>query len=197
MYLQLFEYFVNNRDVQPNVTLPLNPDVLSAVYDLSTRFIDNKKIALCSRKKAGVTLGSIDQYLKLVRLFVNNSETIYKILNLSDFKTFHHSLLELEEVLLVMLNVSSSVKAKNVNGESIKEEENNLEDNKTLDDIKSDVISKIERESKTDEEPKEDDGEENCHEEKDKHEDSDFLENKNDTECITWVFNEDITCPHG
>lgn len=56
---------------------------------------------------------------------------------------------------------------------------------------------KIENETKTDDENKDDDVEDNSYEENFKHDDSDSMEYKNETECMSWAFNEDITCTHG
>lgn len=204
MYLELFEYFVNNHDIPPNTALPLNPDLLSVACDPSSSFVEDKKFFKSkdrSRfiKMDGITLEAIDGCRKLAHLFVNNSISIFKILNVeTDFKPFHYSLLELESVLEEMTNILSSVIAKKVNDELANEE---LKYDSTKMDgskiIKSESSVPIESESKTDDEHKDDDVEDNSHEEKDKHDDSDSFDNKNDTEYMSWGFNEDITCPHG
>lgn len=202
MYLELFEYFVNNHDVPPNTALPLNPELLSVVCDPSSSFVEDKKFFKSkdrSRyiKMEGITLESIDGCRKLAHLFVNNSISIFKILKLNDFKPFHYSLLELESVLEEMTNILSSVIAKKVNDELANEEQkydsNKRDNSKNI----SECVIPNESESKTDDEHKEDDVEDNSHEEKDKHDDSDSFDNKNDTEYMSWGFNEDITCSHG
>lgn len=201
MYLELFDYYVNNHDVPANTDLPLKPDLLSAVYDPSGHFVEDKNHLKSSdrnhfKNMGGITIEGIDKCLKLAQSFVNNSESIFKILNLNEFKPFHYSLLELESVLQEMMNILSSVIAKKhcdklsnqeTNHESIK-----IDDAEVL--VKSDCVQ---NESKTYDEHKEDDIEDNSHEEKERHDDSESLDNKNETECISWVFNEDITCTHG
>jgi len=194
MYLELFDYYVNNHDVPSNTKLPLNPDLLSAVYDSSSRFVEDKKHLKSydgnhSNKMGEITIDAIDKCLKLARSFVNNSESIFTILKLNDFKPFHYSLLELESVLVEMMNILSSVIAKK-NSDKLVNEKNHK-------NIKADNTEITINESKTDDEHKEDDVEDTSHEEKEKHDDSDSLDNKNETECISWVFNEDITCTHG
>jgi len=202
MYLELFEYFVNNHDIPQNTALPLNPDLLSVVCDSSSSFVEDKKFFKAkdrSRfiKMEGITLESIDGSRKLANLFVKNSISIFKTLKLNDFKPFHYSLLELESVLEEMTNILSSVIAKKVNDELANEEKkyksSKINNSKNI----SECSIKIESEVKTDDENKEDDVEDNSHEEKDKHDDSDSFDNKNDTEYMSWGFNEDITCPHG
>lgn len=199
MYLELFDYYVNNHDVPPNTQLPLNPDLLSAVYNPSGHFVEDKKHQQKSHdenhsnKMGGITIEVIDKCLKLARSFIKNSELIFKILKLNDYKPFHYSLLELESVLVEMLNILSSVIAKK-NSDKFANEEKSHENIKNDD---TENIVKSENDSKTDDEHKEDFVEDNSHEEKDKHDDSDSLDNKNETECISWVFNEDITCTHG
>jgi len=202
MYLELFEYFVNNHDIPPNTALPLNPDLLSVVCDPSSSFVEDKKFFKSkdrSRfiKMEGITLESIDGCRKLAHLFVNNSISIFKILKLNDFKPFHYSLLELESVLEEMTNILSSVIAKKVNDELANEEQkydsNKIDNSKNI----AECLIQNENELKTDDEHKEDDVEDNSHEEKDKHDDSDSFDNKNDTEYMSWGFNEDITCSHG
>lgn len=200
MYLELFEYFVNNRDITPNTELPLKPDLMSSVYDTSNHFEGDKFSKSVdgsrSNKMGGITLNSIDECLKLARLFVNNSESIFKILKLNDFKPFHYSLVELESILLEMMNILSSVITRKVNDELANEEKKQGKNNNIAINIKTER-TQSESEPKTDDEHKEDDVEDNSQEEKDKHDDSDSLDNKNDTECISWVFNEDIICTHG
>ncbi|XP_050442355.1 ubiquitin carboxyl-terminal hydrolase 48-like [Adelges cooleyi] len=207
MYLQLFEYFVQNRDVSPGITLPLNPEVLSAVFDSNNSFDDKNNSSVRSQSNCqpaqmgGITLGSVDQSLKLARMLINNSETVFKTLQLTKFQPFHISLLELESVLVEMMNILTSVIARKVNGEI------SIDNKHDLDVIKTEVNSKceskisIESDSKTDDEHKEDDdrmdAEDVSPEEKDKHEDSDYLDVKHDKECMSWVFNDDITCVHG
>ncbi|XP_026813170.1 ubiquitin carboxyl-terminal hydrolase 48-like isoform X1 [Rhopalosiphum maidis] len=202
MYLELFEYFVNNHDIPPNTALPLNPDLLSVVCDPSSSFVEDKKFFKSkdrSRfiKMEGITLESIDGCRKLAHLFVNNSISIFKILKLNDFKPFHYSLLELESVLEEMTNILSSVIAKKVNDELANEEQkydsNKIDNSKNI----AECLIQNENELKIDDEHKEDDVEDNSHEEKDKHDDSDSFDNKNDTEYMSWGFNEDITCSHG
>lgn len=204
MYLELFEYFANNRDILPNTALPLSPDLLSAVYNSSNpnikkvdKFLSSKETTHSKNKLGGTTMDSIDACLKLVRLFVYNKEPIYNVLNLSDYQRFSYSLKELESILIEMLTAMSKVIAKKANDELAANEQRILEQNKMGINIDDHYKNKNECESKTDDELKEDADEDYSHEEKDKHDDSDSLDNKNDMECMSWVFNEDITCSHG
>lgn len=197
MYLELFEYFVNNHDILPTITLPLRLELLSSVYDTSNRILENKTFLKSqnvgrSKKMGGITVESLTNSLKLSSLFVNHSELIFKILKLKDYQPFYCSLLELQTVLKDMMNIFTSVIAKKVN-EELAEEERKARLNIK---IKSEFEDKNEQDTEIENEQKEDD-DDNSHEEKDKHDDSDSLDNKNDMECISWVFNEDITCPHG
>lgn len=201
MYLELFEYFVNNRDVPTNTELPLNPDLLSAIYEPSSHFVEDKQFLKSKDvnnyiNMGGLTLNSIGECLKLSRLFVNKSDIIFNSLHLNDFEPFHCSLLELESVLLKMMNILSSAIAKkdyyelsNNEGKYVKIKVDDAENN-----TEPDNKIKNESDSKTDDDHKDDDAEEN--EEKEKHDDSDSLD-KNNMECMSWVFNEDITCSHG
>lgn len=199
MYLEIFEYFVNNHDVAPKTKLPLNPDIPSQVYNASSNFADDNQFLKSdanrsSKQMGGITLDSLTNCVKLAGLFVNNSALIYDVLRYGDFSPFHTSLLELQTVLKDMMNIFTSVIAKKINEELAIEERRSkmrLEGIK----IKSEFSFNTDDESKID---KEDDVDENSQEEKDKHDDSDSLDNnKNDMECMSWVFNEDITCPHG
>lgn len=205
MYLELFEYFANNRDILPNTALPLSPDLLSAVYNSSNpsikkvdKFLSSKETTHSNNKLGGTTMDSIDACLKLVRLFVYNKEPIYNVLNLSDYQRFSYSLKELESILIEMLTAMSKVIAKKANDELAANEERNHEQNNKIGNTGNNNFQiKSECESKTDDELKEDADEDYSLEEKDKHDDSDSLDNKNDMECMSWVFNEDITCSHG
>lgn len=201
MYLEIFESFVNNHDILSNIELPLNPDLLSSIYDTPSRFNEEKKFfkAIDSKrfmKMDGITLDSIDGCRKLARLFVNNSISIFKILKLNDYQSFYDSLLELESVLEEMTHILSSVIVKKVTdaltGE-IKTSENQI-NNVENNTFGCTIVAGSE--SKIDNEHKEDDVENNSHEDKEIKDDSDSLD-KNDTEFLSWVFNEDITCPHG
>lgn len=96
-----------------------------------------------------------------------------------------------------MTNILSSVIAKKVNDELANEEQKYDSNKKDNSKNISERLIPNESESKTDDEHKEDDVEDNSHEEKDKHDDSDSFDNKNDTEYMSWGFNEDITCSHG
>ncbi|VVC42411.1 Ubiquitin specific protease, conserved site,Ubiquitin specific protease domain,Ubiquitin-related [Cinara cedri] len=205
MYLELFEYYADNRDILPNTALPLNPDLLSAVYNSSNLNKIKEEKFPCSKENnysdnvtGGTTLDSIDECLKLVRLFVYKKDSIYNILNLTDYTGFSYSLNELQSVLIEMLTAMSKVIAKKANDELAANEERNNEQNKLKNAIENDSFKiKTEFEVKTEYELKDDADDDNSHEEKDKHDDSDSLDNKNDIECMSWVFNEDITCSHG
>lgn len=206
MYLELFDYFVNNHDVPTETELPLNPDLLSAGYDQSSHLVEdnnvlNSRDGSRSTEMGGLTFSynTIEECQKLARLFINNSESIFKLLKLNDYKPFFYSLLELESVLLQMLNIFSTVLVKNINKDIDNEERKNEKTimNNTENSIKSELVVKSEIESITNDEQKEYDVEDNSHEEKDKHDDSDSLDNKNNMECMSWIFNEDILCPHG
>lgn len=202
MYLELFEYFVNNQDVPSNTELPLKSDILSAVYEPSSHFVEDN-IFLKKTKDinsfvdmGGLTLNSIGECHKLACLFVNQSESIYKSLDINDdFKPFHCSLLELVSVLVKMRNILSSAIAKKDYYE-LAIEDKNLKTKVDNTEINTKIECKIKNEldSKIDDDHKEYDNEEN--EEKEKHDDSDSLD-KNNMECMSWVFNEDITCSHG
>lgn len=202
MYLEIFESFVNNHDVLPNIELPLNPDLLSSVYDTSSRFVEEKQYykAIDSKrfmKMDGITLDSIDGCRKLARLFVNNSVSIFKILKLNDYESFYDSLLELESVLEEMTHILSSVIVKKVT-DALTGEVKTTSENPVSTHTENNTLSckiQTERETKINNGHKEDD-ENNSHEDKEKQDDSDSLD-KNDTEYLSWVFNEDITCPHG
>lgn len=200
MYLELFEYFVNNHDVPPNTDLPLNPNMLSPLFYPSHHFLEDRKTFKANVNKMDhITLETMDGYRKLAHLFVNNSLSIFKILKLTDFKPFHYSLLELESVLEEMTDIMSKVIAKNVNDEMTNEEKKikqEIVDKSYEDNNLPDNVVRTENESKIDDEHKDDDVEYNSQEEKDKHDDSDSIDN-NDTEYMSWMFNEDITCSHG
>lgn len=207
MYLELFDYFVNNHDVPTETELPLNPDLLSAGYDQSSFIVEdnnvlNSRDGSRSTEMGGLTFSynTIEECQKLARLFINNSESIFKLLKLNDYKPFFYSLLELESVLLQMLNIFSTVLVKNINKDIDNEERKNektLMNNTEEISIKSEIVIKSEIESMTNDEQKEYDVEDNSHEEKDKHDDSDSVDIKNNMECMSWIFNEDILCPHG
>lgn len=206
MYLELFDYFVNNHDVPPNTTFPLSPDLLSTSYkEPSSHFVEDKTF-LKSRDRSnnttsmgGLTMQSIEKCLELATLFVNDSESIFRILKLTDYKTFHTSLLELKSILIKTMNMFNTVINTKINNEQLPnvEIEKNHENIKMEDTEESNCNIKIENEIKTDDEHKYEDVEDNSFEEKFKHDDSDSVEYKNETECMSWVFNEDITCTHG
>ncbi|XP_025414514.1 ubiquitin carboxyl-terminal hydrolase 48-like isoform X2 [Sipha flava] len=170
MYLELFEYFVNNHDIPPNTDLPLNPNLLSPVFYPSNNLVeeDRKYFKAKVMKMDRITLESMDGY-------------------------------QLESVLEEMTNILSTVIAKNVNDELANEEkkikQEVINENYEKNNLHNGVV-KIENESKTDDEHKDDDVEYNSQEEKDKHDDSDSID-KNDIEYMSWIFNEDITCSHG
>ncbi|XP_050532812.1 ubiquitin carboxyl-terminal hydrolase 48-like isoform X2 [Daktulosphaira vitifoliae] len=200
MYLQLFEYFVNDRDVPSNITLPLHPDMLSVAFDSSSNNISTKNNVISSSNNSsyemgGITIDSLDKCLKLARIFVNNSEIIFKTLQLNDFKPFHYSLLELEKILLQMMNILSTVIAKKVNG-GISAEKGKYDVCNNVTTSTNFFQQKIENNTNFEDEDRLDIEDLN-HEEKEKLDDSDFLDVKNDKECIFWVFNEDIMCTHG
>lgn len=83
MYLELFDYFVNNHDVLPNMTLPLSQDLLSASYDEPSSHFVEDRIFLKSRDGSNntttigeLTMQSIEKFLQLATLFQNDSESI-------------------------------------------------------------------------------------------------------------------------
>lgn len=201
MYLELFDYFINNHDVPQNTALPLSPDFLSASYDDPSSRLVEDKTPLKSKDGSqnatimgGITMQSIERCLKLATLFVDNSESIFRNLNLNDYKIFHLSLLELKSNLINTMNIllfNSDINKKLPNVEKIHE---NI---KMEDTEESDCNNKIENDSKMDDEHKDDDVEDISFEDKDKHDDSDSMEYKNETECMSWIFNEDISCTHG
>lgn len=201
MYLESFEYFVNNCDISQSTTLPLNPDLMSSVCDTSSSILDNKNFfkspdSCLSHTIGGITVESLTNSLKLSSIFVDNSELIFKILKLNDYQPFHCSLLELHSVLKEMMNIFTSVIAKKINEElAIKERKSVM--NRTGIKVESELETETESVDQTDNEHKEDDIDDNSHEEKDKQDDSDSSDNKNDMECMSWIFNEDITCSHG
>lgn len=202
MYLELFECFVNNHDIPPNTNLPLDPNLLTPTFYPSNQVEEENGKCFKGKimKMDQITLESMDGYRNLAHLLVNNSLPIFKILKLTDFKPFHCSLLELESVLEEMTNILSTVIAKKVNDDIVADEEKKIKqeiiDNGSEDNNLHDCLVQTENDSKTDDEHKDDDIEYISQEEKDKHDDSDSM-GKNDSECMSWIFNEDITCSHG
>lgn len=207
MYLELFDYFVNNHDIPPNTTLPLSQDLLYASYhEPSSHFVEDRTF-LKSRDGSnnttlmgGLTMQSIEKCLQLLTLFLNDSESVFRILKLPDYKTFRFSLLKLQSILVetmnMLFNTVINIKVNNKKLPNVEIEKNH--ENIKMEDIEeSNCKIKNENETKMDDEHKDDDVEDNSLEENIKHDDSDSMEYKNETECMSWAFNEDITCIHG
>lgn len=200
IYLELFDNFVDNCDIQANITLPLNPSTLSKVYEPSVGLSDNKKFSLpkSSSKNGMMTVIKAKESYDFICQLLSNSEKIFKLLKLSNFELFHCSLLDLKSIIEEFINEKNSVKCKTGYDKLEQTETINPNEHKMEIDDTVDSTEKIDKEIKTDDRLKEKDVTDKSHEDEDKHDDSDSTDNKlHSSTCLTWVFNEDITCIHG
>lgn len=177
MYLESFQYFVNDVDVFQSTTLPLNLFPLSPVFDSLKSVLENPNIL-----ESPVSLTNC---LELSNCFIENSKIIFKMLEINDYQNFFCTLFNLNLVLKDFINKITILMAK--------KEEKNFKVNSS--DVKIDT--KIEIVKQCNNGHKEDDADDISPEEKEKHDDSDSMGSKNDKEYLSWRFNKDITCSHG